>query len=155
LEETDMLKYKLLHPEILEALAAAGHNSRVLIADGNYPFATTLGPHAQLVFLNLMPGVVTVAQVLEALVTAIPIQGAMVMAPAKTGPYALPGEPPAWSEYRKTFKKNGVGAKLEKLDIPDFYAAAAGDDVALTIATADQGWYANVLLSIGAVPQSK
>ncbi|MFA6448068.1 MAG: RbsD/FucU family protein [bacterium] len=146
-----MLKYKLLHPEILEALAAAGHNSRVLIADGNYPFSTTLGPKAQLVFLNLSPGCVTVAQVLEALASAIPIQGASVMAPAKTGPYAMAGDPPAWNDYRKILRKNGANVKLEKLDIAGFYAAAAGEDVALTIATGDQSWYANVMLSIGAV----
>ena len=149
-----MLKYKLLHPEILGALGAAGHNSRVLIADGNFPFSTALGPRAQVVFLNLAPGVVTVSQVLEALVSAIPIQGAAVMLPAKSGPYALPGDPPVWKEYKKIFKDGGVAVPLDRLDIPDFYAAAAGEDVALTIATGDQSWYANVLLSIGAVPKS-
>ena len=149
-----MLKYKLLHPDILGALASAGHNSRVLIADGNYPFSTALGPRAELVFLNLAPGIVTVSQTLEALVSAIPIQGATVMSPAKSGPYALPGDPPVWKEYRKIFKAGGVNVALERLDIPDFYAAAAGGDVALTIATGDQSWYANVLLSIGAVAQS-
>ena len=35
-----MLKSHLLHPEILEALGRAGHSSKILIADGNYPFAT-------------------------------------------------------------------------------------------------------------------
>ena len=39
-----MLKTRLLHPEILNALARAGHGSRVLIADGNYPFATEAAP---------------------------------------------------------------------------------------------------------------
>lgn len=43
-----MLKTKIIHPDILAALARAGHGSRVLIADGNYPFSTTLksGPYA-------------------------------------------------------------------------------------------------------------
>jgi L-fucose mutarotase/ribose pyranase (RbsD/FucU family) len=35
-----VLRTRLLHPEILAALAGAGHGSRVLIADGNYPFST-------------------------------------------------------------------------------------------------------------------
>ncbi len=48
-----MLKSKLLHPEILEALGRAGHSSKILIADGNYPFATQLGPNARLISLNL------------------------------------------------------------------------------------------------------
>ena len=67
-----MLKHQLLHPEITAVLARAGHSSQVLIADGNYPASSTLGPHAQLISLNLAPGVVTVNQVLQVLVTAIP-----------------------------------------------------------------------------------
>jgi L-fucose mutarotase len=61
-----MLKSCLLHPEILEALGRAGHSSKILIADGNYPFATQLGPKARLVSLNLSPGLVNITQVLEA-----------------------------------------------------------------------------------------
>ena len=61
-----MLKSCLLHPEILEALGRAGHSSKILIADGNYPFATQLGPNARLVSLNLSPGLVNITQVLEA-----------------------------------------------------------------------------------------
>ena len=146
-----MLKTKLLHPEILNCLGSAGHNSRVLIADGNYPFSTALGPKADLVFLNLMPGVVSVAQVLEAVASAIPIQGAAVMLPARTGPYKIKGEPPVWAEFRKILKENGAEVGLDELKIPDFYATAGGPDVALTIATGDQRWYSNILLSIGAV----
>jgi L-fucose mutarotase len=41
-----MLQYKLIHPQILAALAAAGHGSTVLIADGNYPFSTAANPQA-------------------------------------------------------------------------------------------------------------
>src|SRR5260221_9601392 len=55
-----MLKSCLLHPEILEALGRAGHSSKILIADGNYPFATQLGPNARLVSLNLSPGLVNI-----------------------------------------------------------------------------------------------
>ena len=67
-----MLKHQLLHPEISAVLARAGHHAKVLIADGHYPASTALGPNATLVSLNLSPGVVTVCQVLETLLTAIP-----------------------------------------------------------------------------------
>ena len=60
-----MLKHTLLHPDITAALGRAGHHSKVLIADGNYPCSSTLGPNAKLVCLNLRPGVVTCTQVLE------------------------------------------------------------------------------------------
>jgi len=146
-----MLKHKLLHPEILGALAAAGHNSRILIADGNYPFSTTLGPRAVPVYLNLSPGVVSATQALEAVASAVPIQGAAVMLPAKIGPYALKKEPEIWKDFISILKQAGSETKLEKMEIPGFYAAAAGPDVAVTIATGEQRWYANILLSIGAV----
>lgn len=48
-----MLKHALLHPEILESIARSGHHGRILLADGNYPASTTLGPNAKLVSLNL------------------------------------------------------------------------------------------------------
>ena len=94
---------------------------------------------------------VTCAQVLAALVTAIPIQSASVMKPATSGPYTLKREPPAWNKFRQIFTAEGIKVPLGQLDIPDFYDAASDDAVALTIATADQGWYANILLTIGAV----
>ena len=62
-----MLKGKLLHPQILDALGRAGHLSKVLIADGNYPFSTRLGPRAAAVYLNLSPGRVNCVETLEAL----------------------------------------------------------------------------------------
>jgi len=63
-----VLRYRLTHPEILAALASAGHGSTVLLADGHYPAATAAGPHAITVALNLAPGTVTVTEVLDLLV---------------------------------------------------------------------------------------
>ena len=62
-----MLKHTLIHPEINGILGGAGHHSKVLIADGNYPATTKLGPNAHVVHLNLAPGLLTVSQVLEVL----------------------------------------------------------------------------------------
>jgi L-fucose mutarotase len=47
-----MLKTTLTHPDILRVLARAGHHSKILIADGNYPASTKRGPHAEVVCLN-------------------------------------------------------------------------------------------------------
>jgi L-fucose mutarotase len=68
-----MLKHQLIHPQINEVMARAGHHARILIADGNYPASTKKGPNAELVCLNLSPGVVTVAQVLCAVLSAVPV----------------------------------------------------------------------------------
>jgi L-fucose mutarotase len=146
-----MLKSKLLHPDILGALGRAGHGSKILIADGNYPFATKLGVNATLVSLNLMPGLISCTQALEAIVSAVPIEGAAVMQPMASGPNAYRGEPPIWDDFRKILKAAGANVELEYTERFAFYEAAGTDDVALTIATAEQSVYANLLLTIGVV----
>lgn len=146
-----MLKSRLLQPQILEALALAGHSSKILIADGNYPASTKLGPNAALVHLNLAPGLVSVTQVLEALVTAVPLEAAEVMEPMKTGPYALKEDPPIWAEFSKILKAAGSDMPLQKVERFKFYEVAGSPDVALTIATGEQRIYANLLLTMGVV----
>ena len=146
-----MLKGQLIQPDILEVLGRAGHGSKILIADGNYPFITKLGPHAQLVNLNLSPGLVDCVQVLEALVTAIPIEEAAVMQYATTGPYALESEPEIWARFRDTLGTVGYTNPMKTIERFAFYDEAGTQDVALTIATGEQRIYANLLLTIGVV----
>jgi len=144
-----MLKSQLIHPGILSALAEAGHGSQVLIADGNYPASTKLGPNAELVSLNLTPGTVSCTEVLHALTTTVPIEAAAVMQTLKEGPYAMKGDPPIWAEFRSILKGGGFDGELTEIERFDFYDAAATDDVALTIQTGEQRIYANLLLTIG------
>ncbi len=144
-----MLKHELLHPKILEVIARAGHSSQVLIADGNYPASTTLGPKAELVSLNLSPGVVNCTQVLAALLSAVPVETINTMQPETTGPYAMQEEPPVWSEYRKVIREAGLDLDLEPIERWDFYKAVNTPSLALTIHTADQNLFANILLTIG------
>ena len=144
-----MLLTPLLHPEINAVLAMAGHHSKVLIADGNYPASTTLGPNAKLVSLNLAPGVVTVTQVLEALVGVIPIEKAETMMYETDGPYALDADPPVWREYREVFERAEIELELSPIGKWDFYPAVNTPDLALTIQTADQQRISNLLLTIG------
>src|SRR5439155_23523881 len=103
-----MLKSQLLHPQILQALARAGHGAKVLISDGNYPHWPKHGPNAEVVFLNLAPGQVLVTDVLKALMSAIPIEKAEVMDYAKTGPNSLSADPPIWNEFRQILHDNGA-----------------------------------------------
>ncbi len=138
-----MLKSRLLHPEILAALASAGHGSKVLIADGNYPFSTRASPDARRVYLNFAPGLLGVTDVLSVLVSAIQIEAAAVMVP-ESGE-----EPPIHSEFRRLLP---AGMALQQLGRFDFYDAARDPDTALVIATGEQRIYANILLTIGVVP---
>ncbi|MEK6246618.1 MAG: RbsD/FucU family protein [Planctomycetales bacterium] len=144
-----MLLHQLIHPKINEVLGRAGHHGKVLIADGNYPASSTLGPNAELVSLNLSPGIVTVAQVLQTLAVTIPIEAANTMMYETTGPYALEEDPPAWTEFRAIFRAAKIGVDLEPIDKWDFYPAVNTPDHVLTIQTADQQRFANLLLTIG------
>ena len=144
-----MLKHRLIHPKINEVLGRAGHHSKVLIADGNYPASSTLGPRAELVSLNLSPGVVNCTQVLEAVLSAIPVERANTMMYEKTGPYALHEDPPVWAEYRKAIKDAGLKLDLEPIEKWEFYKAVSTPDHVLTIQTADQQRFANLLLTMG------
>lgn len=144
-----MLKHQLIHPKINEVLGKAGHHGKVLIADGNYPASSTLGPHAELVSLNLAPGIVSCTQVLQALVSAMPFEQANTMMYQTTGPYALNSDPPVWEEYREVFRQASLDLQLEPVEKFAFYTAVNTTDHVLTIQTADQGLFANLLLSIG------
>ena len=144
-----MLKHQLLHPQINAILGRAGHHAKILIADGNYPASSKKGPHAEIVSLNLAPGIVTCAQVLAALLSAIPIEAANTMMYETTGPYALKYDPPVWDDFRKVLVGAGVGIQLQPIEKWDFYEAVETPDHVLTIQTADQQRFANLLLTIG------
>jgi L-fucose mutarotase len=144
-----MLKHQLIHPKINEVLGCAGHHATILIADGNYPASTKKGPHAELVCLNLSPGVVTVAQVLRAVLSAVPVDQINTMGIPAEDPYAQQGEPPVWNEYRKLLKLSRLKIKLQPILKWEFYEQVESRDHVLTIQTGDQALWANVLLTVG------
>ncbi len=134
-----MIKHRLIHPEILEALAASGHGAKILIADGNYPATTRVGENCGVVYLNLMPGVPTVDQVLEAVLSTIHIEEAAVMTPDDRV------EPNAFQAFQQI---------LPELDLTrytrfEFYEEVESGDTALVIVTGDQRPYTNLLLTVG------
>jgi L-fucose mutarotase len=135
-----VLNYTLIHPPLLGALAAAGHGSRVLLADGNYPAATARPAGAPVIHLNLRPGLLSVTDVLGPLLEAVNIEAAHVM--------ALPdgGGVPAHEEYQQLL---GAAVSFSVMERFAFYAAARGPDVAFVVATGDQRICANLLLTIG------
>ncbi len=138
-----MLRYSLLHPPLLNALATAGHGSKVLLADANYAHRTNVHHRATLIHLNLRPGLATVDQVLEPLLTAIPVEEAHTMRPDDLS------TPQAWTDYERLL---GPDLPLRPLARQDFYAACREPDLAVCVATGDVRLYANVLLTIGFVP---
>lgn len=102
-----MLKTTLLHPDILRVLARCGHHSKILIADGNYPASSKIGPRAELICLQLVPGIPTVAQVFKAILENLPVDFINTMGIDPSDPYSQAGDPPVWIEYRKIMKDCG------------------------------------------------
>ncbi len=144
-----MLRHNLLHPDLTAALAGAGHGSRVLVADGNYPASTASNRNGAIVYLNLTRDVVDAVTVLRAVCSAIPVEEACVMAPLAEGPYAMDSDPDIWKEFSAVLADAGSPVGLDPLERMAFYAAARADDVALTVVSGETRLYANILLRIG------
>lgn len=136
-----MLKSQLIHPTILEVLGTTGHEGKILIADGNYPFCTRANPQAVRVYLNLAPGKLTVTDVLETLLTAVPVEAADVM---KTDSGE---EPEIFADFRRLLP----GLALKVNERHDFYDKCFDPDLCLLVATGEQRLYANILLTVGVV----
>jgi len=137
-----MLKYRILHPQLLGALARCGHGSRILIADSNYPHVTGAPAGAERVFLNLSPGLIAATDVLRALLDAIPVESATIMLQEDSQ------EAPVVAEYRRLLPP---GVEVRGLARFDYYEAAKSPDTCLVIATGEQRQYANLLLVVGVV----
>ena len=144
-----MLRTELTHPDILAVVARAGHHATILIADGNYPASSKKGPNAAVISMNLSPGVVTCNQTLAALLSVVPVEAAHVMQTEADGPYALDGDPEVWTDYRQTIADSGHDLQLSEVDKWGFYEKVETPDHVLTIQTADQQRYANILLTVG------
>ena len=147
-----MLKLPVLHPEILAALGSAGHLSKVLISDGNYPHNTKPNPRARIVWANFIPGVVSATTALEMVCGLVPIEKAEVMAPDTSGEYAMSEDPPIWADFRQILStRSDFRGELTPLFKPQFNEQARSDDLCLIVATAEQRIWSNILLTIGVV----
>ncbi len=137
-----MLLSRLLQPDILSALGRAGHGSRVLIADGNYPVSTESPATAAKVFLNLRRGLVRVTDVLEVLRDTIPMEKITLMATRDGKPAPI---------HQEFFKMLPSGIETKTVLRAEFYAAANQPETALVIATGEEQRFANVLITLGVV----
>jgi len=137
-----MLKTNLLHPEILNVLGSNGHGSRLLIADGNYPFSTGSNERAKKVFLNLSPGKFSVTDVLKVIKEAIAVESYFVMEPPDKSPQSIQDE---------FVEILGENVPVKKVNRSEFYEEVKSTDTCLVIATGETKRFANILLTIGVV----
>jgi len=136
-----MLLQPLTHPQLVGALAAAGHGSRILIADGNYPVASASSARAEIIYLNLRPGLIDAVSVLRAIQTAVPIEAATLMTPSGADP-----------DLFQDFAEALPSITFSRVAREQFYDECRSDNTIVVIATAETSHYGNLLLTIGVVP---
>ena len=133
-----MNKGKCINPCILAAVSRLGHGDKILIADGNYPLNSKTGD-AEKIWVSLSPGIPTVTDVLDALLSIINVEEAAVMQPSE-GP-----EPEIFKEFEEMLPE----MELQKLSRYEFYSECTEKPLSLAIATGEKRTFANILLTVG------
>lgn len=136
-----MLRYRLLHPQILESLSSAGHGTQILLADSNYPFSTGANPSAKRVYLNLAPGLINLTDTLGVLLDAVSVEAVHAIHPDSDQ------TPPIFETYQQLMPE----LEIQKLGRFPFYEAAKSSNVGLVIATGEQRTWACLLLTLGVI----
>ena len=129
---------KCINPCILAAVSRLGHGDKILIADGNYPLNSKTG-NAEKIWVSLSPGIPTVTDVLDALLSIINVEAAAVMQPSE-GP-----EPEIFKEFEAMLPE----MELQKLGRYEFYSECTEKPLSLAIATGEKRTFANLLLTVG------
>lgn len=133
-----MLTGKLIHPQLIAALALCGHGDKVLIADGNYPLDSKTGD-AEKIYLGLTPGTPTVTDVLAAVQSVINIEKAEVMEPGEGD------DPEIFGEFQKMLG----GMELQRLGRYPFYEACGEKSLRVAVSTGERRTFANILITVG------
>ena len=138
-----MIQGDIIHPEILRALAGAGHGANIVIADGNFPTDIGVPARTPKVYLNFRPDVLKVPEVLEGILKMVRVESAA--APVRDDMEDVPVFP----EYRKLLPQ---GMEIKKLKRSEFRAACMSQDTALLIQTGDMRPYCCIILPLGVRP---
>lgn len=135
-----MINCAIPHPEIMRALAEAGHGTNIVIADGNFPADIGVPAHATKVFLNYRPDAPKVPEVLEAVLKMIPVEAAM--APVRDDM----ADVPVFPEYRALLPQN---MEIKKLTRWQFRETCMLPETGLLIQTGDLRLYTCIILTVG------
>lgn len=137
-----MIKSDILHPQLLAALAKAGHKARILISDANYSFVTNSSPGAEIVYLNFAPGMVGSTDILARVTRLINVEQATMM---------------AWpDDFENSIHKEYVdilpgGTPMALVSREEFCATVKSPDTLLVIASGETRRFANIILTVGPV----
>lgn len=137
-----MIKANIIHPDLLYSLAKCGHKTNILIADGNYSFATNSSKDASVIYLNLCPGMISSPVILEKILEYVNVEKVTYMQ------YPEDFDNTIEKEYEKLLPPS---TEISYTDRQNFYALAKSSDTYLVIASGETRRFANILLTVGVV----
>ena len=130
----------IINPDLLKALAEAGHGSNILIADGNFPADIGVPERTTKVFLNYAPDKPRVTDVLEEVLKLVNVESAVVAVRDDMK------DTPIMAEFQELLPED---VKIEKIKRWDFRAACMAPETGLLIQTGDLRLYGCILLTVG------
>jgi L-fucose mutarotase len=141
----------IIGPELIKVLMEMGHGDEIVIADGNFPTASTA---SETISENLirMDGH-GAPEILEAILELFPLDG------YSDEPVSLmevveddPVKTPIWDEYREIIEESDESEKFDDFEFIerfDFYEKA--NEAYAIVATGETAKYANMILKKGCV----
>lgn len=136
-----MLKTRISHPELLQALAEAGHGARIVLGDNNYAFTVNVNSAARIVFLNFTAGMINGTDILHALADTINVESVMYM---ETNDGKMP-------EVVKEYQTILADVPFAGKERSAFYEEAKSDAVCLLIASGETRPRGCIIMTVGVV----
>ncbi|MGW9113345.1 RbsD/FucU domain-containing protein [Microbacterium sp. NPDC055683] len=137
-----MMRSPIIHPDVLRALAVAGHKSLIVIADAHFAGQTNRGRNAALVHAALAPGSPTVTETARLIGGLLTVEAVVAMRPPS------PDLGVVAQEVARAFDC----AEPDEVSREQFTALSRSDDTVLCVVTGDTRRFANVILRVGVTP---
>lgn len=134
-----MILGSITHPDVLAALARAGHTSQILIADAHFPAPSLLAPSVPRVQLNYAPDLLGVADVLGPLAKTVPIEAAV------GATHEDDSLPEIWPDYEEALP----GLEIGRVRGSRLTTAFDPDRLALAILTGEMRPASCIVLTLG------
>jgi L-fucose mutarotase len=133
----------LLGPELLRVLRAMGHGDEIVVADANFPAASTHG-------CVIRADGVDAPRMVAAIVSVLPLDDFVPAAAFRMAVVDKPDELPAFSqEFTDALAKGGYTGAIAPIERFAFYARAKA--AAAIIATGETRLYGNLILKKGVI----
>lgn len=134
-----------ISPDLMHALMSMGHGDEIVLADGNFPAASTAQRLIRADGLDVCP-------LLEAIMKFFPLDDAFAedyaVVMAVVDPSADP--PPIWKDFQRIMEAaEGKRVKLTQVERHAFYKRAG--EAYGVVATSETALYANLILKKGVV----